>query len=274
MNTTANPNDVVGYCRTCGKPLTESNKRDVYGVLYCEDCLAARVQGSIPTAATTSAQPAAAAGYYNPSAPNPGVATLLGFIPGVGAMYNGQVAKGLVHVGIFALLISLVNSVDNTPLVPFFGIGIAGFYFYMIFDAYQTAKALRAGMAAPDHLRILQTLHGLGWRTDAGMGPIPVVPVQPTTAPVDPAAAQAAYAAQPGYVAQPMAQPQVYAVAQEPACCDAEQKIPVSAIVLIVLGTFFLFSTLGFVHLGHFFFPILLIALGVWIAFRRLAASR
>ena len=271
MNTTTtNPNDVVGYCRTCGRALTEAGKREVHGVLYCEDCLAARVQGTIPTAATVSAG-AAPAGVYNPSAPNPGVATLLGFIPGVGAMYNGQVAKGLVHVGIFALLISMTNAMENTPLQPFFGMAIAGFYFYMIFDAHQTAKAMRNGMPVPDHLRILHTLRGMGWTSDAG------AVVMPTAANVPPppvadanAAAGSQYAA--GYV--PVQQQPVYAVAPEQPYADSEQKLPVSAIVLLLLGTFFLFSTLGYVHLGRYFFPILLIALGVWIAVRRLAVAR
>ena len=39
------------------------------------------------------------------NAPSPGVAMLLGFIPGVGAMYNGQFVKGFVHVIIFVMLI-------------------------------------------------------------------------------------------------------------------------------------------------------------------------
>ena len=41
--------------------------------------------------------------------PNPGLAALLGFIPGVGAMYNGQYAKGIVHLIIFAVLVSLAD---------------------------------------------------------------------------------------------------------------------------------------------------------------------
>ena len=36
------------------------------------------------------------------SAPNPGLAALLGLIPGVGAMYNGQYAKGVIHLIVFA----------------------------------------------------------------------------------------------------------------------------------------------------------------------------
>ena len=39
--------------------------------------------------------------------PHPMLAALLGFIPGVGAMYNGQYAKAIAHVVIFAVLASL-----------------------------------------------------------------------------------------------------------------------------------------------------------------------
>jgi hypothetical protein len=43
---------------------------------------------------------------------SPGLAFLLGFIPGVGAIYNGQYVKGLIHVVVFGLLISIVSSDD------------------------------------------------------------------------------------------------------------------------------------------------------------------
>ena len=77
----------VAYCRTCGKPVCEQCKRDVRGVIYCEDCLASRVEGTLPPPAA-AVVPAAPAGPRT-SGSNPVAATLLGFIPGVGAMYNG-----------------------------------------------------------------------------------------------------------------------------------------------------------------------------------------
>ena len=36
----------IAYCRTCGKPLCASCTRDVKGVIYCENCLAARLEGT------------------------------------------------------------------------------------------------------------------------------------------------------------------------------------------------------------------------------------
>ena len=80
-----------------------------------------------------------------PGAPNPALAAILGFIPGVGAMYNGQFAKGIAHIAIFAIFESLANHVNDV-----FGIFVAGWIFYMAFEAYQTARARRDGLPLPD----------------------------------------------------------------------------------------------------------------------------
>ena len=38
----------VAYCRTCGKPMCSTCARDVRGVIYCEECLASQVSGTMP----------------------------------------------------------------------------------------------------------------------------------------------------------------------------------------------------------------------------------
>ena len=40
----------VAFCRTCGKPLCAACTRDVRGVVYCEPCLAARLDGTVAAA--------------------------------------------------------------------------------------------------------------------------------------------------------------------------------------------------------------------------------
>lgn len=97
-----------------------------------------------------------------PGVPNPGLALVLGFIPGVGAMYNGQFAKGLAHILIFGVLISLSDHVNWI-----FGLLVAGWYFYMVFDAYQTARAHRDGLQAPDPFG----LNTIGERFGLNSGP-------------------------------------------------------------------------------------------------------
>jgi hypothetical protein len=77
------------------------------------------------------------------------VALALGFIPGVGAIYNGQVLKGMLQVLIFGSLIALGDRVHG-PLDTIFGLGAAAFYFYMVIDSYQTAKAKCSGQSVPE----------------------------------------------------------------------------------------------------------------------------
>jgi len=133
------------YCRTCGKALCDQCKRDVRGVIYCEDCLASRVEGTLPPGAAAVAAPAAVVAAGAPtSGSNPVAATFLGFIPGVGAIYNGQVVKGLIHVLVFAGLIALSEHTE------FFGVLVAFFYCYMVWDAYATAKAIQERRPLPD----------------------------------------------------------------------------------------------------------------------------
>src|SRR3954471_13693227 len=132
MNCTTHPESAAtAYCRTCGKAMCDQCKHTVHGVIYCEDCLAHRVNqptmGAIPVA--------------SPDIPSPGTATFLGFIPGVGAMYNGQFYKGLIHLAIFAGLIGLESAGLPPGLDAVIGISIGFWYIYMIVDANKTAKA-------------------------------------------------------------------------------------------------------------------------------------
>lgn len=73
------------------------------------------------------------------SGASPGVAFVLGLIPGVGAIYNGQYVKGMVHVIILGLLITILNN-DAGGFEVLFGLLIPCFFAYMAFEAYHTAK--------------------------------------------------------------------------------------------------------------------------------------
>lgn len=75
---------------------------------------------------------------------SPGLAFGLGFIPGVGAIYNGQYAKGLVHAIVIGLIISIMSSAPGN-LEPLLSFLIVGFWLYMPFEAYHTAKRRRLG---------------------------------------------------------------------------------------------------------------------------------
>ena len=135
---------VVGYCRTCGKALDEASARPVAGAIYCEEHVPVAAPESSPyTAPPYHASPPPLPGSHSNT--SPGLAFLLGLIPGVGAVYNGQYAKGLVHVVILGLIFSILGNHAAQGLEPVFGVLIPCFWFYMAFEAYHTAKKRQQG---------------------------------------------------------------------------------------------------------------------------------
>jgi TM2 domain-containing membrane protein YozV len=216
----------AAYCRTCGKALCEDCKRDVMGAIYCEPCIAVRLHSSQPQTI-----PAVVPVAVVPGTPSPGVAMLLGFIPGVGAMYNGQFMKGFIHVVLFVMLIW------GTRLYGLFGILIGFSVLYMAFDAYKTAEAKRLGLPLPDPLG-LDHLFGLqeGQQAPAASATTPSGAVTST------ATAQGAPA----------------------------DHAPTGAIVLIGLGVLLLVVNVVNVSL-HLVLPLILIGVGLWLAYKRLA---
>jgi Domain of unknown function (DUF5668)/B-box zinc finger len=217
----------VAFCRTCGKALCASCKRDVMGAIYCEPCIAARLQsapGVTPVVTTVVS-----------GAPSPALAALLGFIPGVGAMYNGQFVKAFIHVVIFACLIMLASHVHGL-----FGLLIGFFVLYMAFEAHQTAKAKQLGQQPPDFLG-LDHLFGI---QEGQPQATPAAPVTETPA-----------ADMPG---------------GSPAQTRSHEPAPTGAIVLVVLGVFFLLENFGILRIDRIW-PLFLIVLGLWIAYKRTA---
>jgi hypothetical protein len=275
MNCANHPEAAVSaYCQNCGKPLCVQCVRPVAGVIYCEQCLAARLGvGAVPGTAQNLNNAvndfvASVAGGVPPggtSGPNPGIATLLGFIPGVGAFYNGQFVKGLIHVLVFVVLIGIA---DHHGI---FGIFIPAWILYQAFDAHHTAKARRDGLPLPDPLGLNDLASKLGF---------PGTPTQAYSAPppvagfTAPPAAGAAYPpfgdpAYPPYTAVP---PGDY-VSVDPAAYPPPPRRhePIGAIVLIGLGLLFLFNTLGFLRfdwIDHAW-PLFIIGLGAWLLVRR-----
>ncbi len=153
----------TAYCRTCGKPMCPACAHNVRGVVYCEDCIAHHLGAPAAPAAT-------AAGFVPPtvptgvpvvvsSGPSPGLAGVLaGFFPfGVGQVYTGQYAKGLVYLAIFAGLVFGISANENGTFAPVFGIALAFFYVYQIIDAVRSAHAIRLGVAPPDPFGLART---------------------------------------------------------------------------------------------------------------------
>lgn len=144
----------VAYCRACGKALCESCQRTAYGTIYCEEHVPVQTTTeSAPSGGPspyTAPYPAAPAGHAAAVAPDvnasPGLAFLLGLIPGVGAIYNGQYAKGLIHVVVMGTLIGILNSDLPGSMEPLFGLMLAAWIFYMAFEAHHTARRRQLGL--------------------------------------------------------------------------------------------------------------------------------
>jgi hypothetical protein len=199
MNCANHPEaNATAFCRECGKPMCEVCQRAALGSVYCEEHLPAaaappqppplpnRSQQDQPNTASSGysgspyaapytdparspytgaaspyASPVTAGPVADPSV-HPALALILGFFPGVGAIYNGQYAKGLVHAVVFGLLISLVSNTRNAGMAGFVGIMIGIWVIYQAFEAYHTARKRRYGIAVEEFSSLFEARHTHG----------------------------------------------------------------------------------------------------------------
>lgn len=157
---------IVGYCRTCGTGLDEANLRTANGTIYCAEHLPAQTAPPPPRMDQATYSPYTAPAPPSSGDGSPAAAFLLGMIPGVGAIYNGQYAKGIVHVVIVALLIMAADNAEGAG--PLFGFLIPGFWFYMAFEAYHTARRRRDGLPVDE-------FSGLGFTDEPTKFPVAAV---------------------------------------------------------------------------------------------------
>jgi len=285
--------NATAYCQNCGKAMCAACVRqEAGGQILCEPCWTAWQSVRAPFVAPPP-----------PGVPNPGVAAVLGLIPGVGAMYNGQFFKGFIHVIIFAVLVSMAGHFG------IFGLFIAAWIFYQSFEAYHTARARRDGEPVPDPLGLNELAAHFQNEFRRGQG----VPPPPGAAPAAPGAtgqAQqpgAAYAPQysnpyqSGYRPPPFtgAPPAAgftsgypppaagftsaypppppaagYGIPPVPPVPPVHwrRREPIAAIVLIGMGLLFLLGQFDWFNgrMFEFTWPVLLIGLGGWLIVRRM----
>ena len=234
----------TAYCRTCGKALCANCVRDIHGTIFCEQCLADRMGAALP--------PPPAPGAKVPSLPlaerlpSPGMAAVLGFIPGVGAMYNGQFMKGFLHVMAFVCLIWMSDRFGPIMIPVFFA-----YFFYLVFDAYKTAHALELGQPVPDPF---------GFERMFGPTPRPHV-----AAAVPPGSGQTTGSTFNGTVGTVSTSPLLPEAPPRPS-----SNIPIGAVILIGLGVLFFLNTVGLFEFGlDRFWPLILIAFGGWMFAKR-----
>lgn len=123
-------------CNGCGKPLCPSCDHRVKGFPYCQDCIVSGVEllrNQTKTNYSTVVK----------SNTSPTIATLLSLIcPGLGAAYNGQTTKALIHFAVFVGLIQMAI----LSKMPLFAFGFLGMWLYTAVDAWKTAKLIRSGV--------------------------------------------------------------------------------------------------------------------------------
>jgi Domain of unknown function (DUF5668)/B-box zinc finger len=320
MNCANHPDrERVAFCQDCGKPLCQECIRTVGSSIYCEQSLAARLAGGGVPPPFPGTSPGSGSYTYTggeggvnynvpgaippppiPGEPNPGLAALLGFIPGVGAMYNGQYAKGVVHLIVFAILVSLADEHG------IFGLFIAGWVCYQVIEAHHTARARRDGTPLPNPFGLNDLSERLGFgkswpgtphaaaQPGAAYSPDPASPppADTYTPPSAGYSAQASHQASqtsPGwgasgapYAAGPYAPYEGFVPPTPPYGAPAypidpnlpvpRNRFPSGAIWLIGLGCLFLIANTSMFH-GfpiHRIIPFLLIGVGVWLFVRKM----
>jgi hypothetical protein len=158
----------TAFCRACGKPVCDACRFDAFGTVYCaEHAPAAQPFSGAQTPPTPGpgvppyptgmpGMPIGAPGIsYAHADVSPGLALFLGLIPGVGAIYNGQYAKGMVHAVVWGVLMSIANSRASYGMEPIFVMGVIAWMAYMAFEAYHTARKRRMGEPVDEYSSLI-----------------------------------------------------------------------------------------------------------------------
>jgi hypothetical protein len=212
--------DATAYCRNCGKALCPECTRSVQGMHYCEPCLAAFVtQPSTPRRAPHS----------------PVAAFFLGFIPGLGAVYNREYTKALIYVAIFVGLVT-ADSTESQHIL--YSLLIAFFCVYMPIEACVTATNMRNAeeRAFPS-------------------APVPLPPPPQVTSFDAPASEASAMPSPEQGLPAPPDVPRV------------RKPRLIGPVILILIGSLFLMDNLGWLDAGRVIahgWPLILIALGLY----------
>jgi len=104
-------NPAVVQCNQCARWLCPACDHRVRGFPFCQDCIVAGVE---LLRHHSHAHPSNILRRKS----SPFVATLLSFVPGLGAAYNGQTSKAIVHFAIFASFFTS-SGVSHSLSIPF-----------------------------------------------------------------------------------------------------------------------------------------------------------
>lgn len=122
-------------CHSCRRMLCTACDHRIKGNPHCQDCIVAGI---------TLLSRANVGGRPEREAKSRWVALALGIIPGLGAAFNGQNVKALVHFAVTAGLMTL-SDIFSWPLEAVLGLAGFGFYCYSLYDAFASAQRQRNG---------------------------------------------------------------------------------------------------------------------------------
>ena len=131
-------NQSIASCQSCRRPLCPACDHRIKGSPYCQDCIVAGIE---TLQRQYQADPQA---MGHGAGKSPVLALIFGLFPGLGAVYNGQNVKALLH---FTLIVGLWTLADifHSALELIFSLAGAATYFYSLYDAYTSAQHYRAG---------------------------------------------------------------------------------------------------------------------------------
>jgi hypothetical protein len=146
----------VAFCSNCGTPLCQECQLITDSRTLCSNCQHSfasqsdHIQNStlkagnhtVPTSEAIRYVNSGQAHYVEQGNPycSPGVSLALGFIPGVGAICNGDYWKAFLQVLIFGSLISLGGADHGEDKIPALTLLAVLMYIYMPLEAYHVAR--------------------------------------------------------------------------------------------------------------------------------------
>jgi hypothetical protein len=130
-------NTAVVNCNGCGKPLCPACDHRIKGFPFCQDCIVEGVEMLRQRSDNSNYVP------FVKKKTSPVIATILSLIcPGLGAAYNGQTSKAIVHFAIFIGLFQLAILSG----MALFVLGFIGMWLFAALDSWRTAQLIRSGI--------------------------------------------------------------------------------------------------------------------------------
>ena len=143
----------TAYCTNCGKAICGDCQQTIDSRVVCSTC-ALQFESSLsshqpqttetPVASSPIAEilpePGPLPGGLGYPYCSPGICFVLGLIPGVGAICNGEYFKAFVQVLVFGTLVSIASSGEAGQFSPMLMILAFALYLYMPLEAYHVSK--------------------------------------------------------------------------------------------------------------------------------------